>query len=235
MQKYSIGVLTYQIAHRKTWDTLALLKAKGYENIQVFATPLFYQKKFLPLYDHRPTLPDLKRLSFELDTREICKNYHYYYYEIDGYDELEDASPDVYLVCGAGILPQKLIQTKKVVNCHPGYIPLARGLDAFKWAIVENLPLGVTSHIIGSEVDAGEIIQRVEVPMFPQDTFYELAQRQYDYEVYLLVQALEHLDEKHIYLPAGNTVQHRRMPQEIEKNLMNYFEKYKENYFKKAK
>ena len=30
-----IGILTYDVKHRKTYDTLCLLKAKGYDNVNV--------------------------------------------------------------------------------------------------------------------------------------------------------------------------------------------------------
>ena len=51
-----IGVLTYNIPHRKTYDTLCLLKARGYKDVIVFAMPLHYKKQFKPLYEHRPQL-----------------------------------------------------------------------------------------------------------------------------------------------------------------------------------
>ena len=37
-----IAVLTYNQPHRKTYDTICLLKAKGYENVVVYAQEMTY-------------------------------------------------------------------------------------------------------------------------------------------------------------------------------------------------
>ena len=50
----TIAVLTYNQKHRKTYDTLCLLKAKGYSNVRVFGQPMTYRKKRYPLIEHRP-------------------------------------------------------------------------------------------------------------------------------------------------------------------------------------
>lgn len=41
-----------------------------------------------------------------------------------------------------------MIQKYRIINAHPGYIPVVRGLDSLKWAIVEGLPIGVTTHLL---------------------------------------------------------------------------------------
>ena len=69
-----IAVLTYNVKHRKTYDTLCLLRAKGYKDITVFAQPLTYQKKKYPLVKHRPDL------VFNIpEPAELCENLGYEY------------------------------------------------------------------------------------------------------------------------------------------------------------
>ena len=42
------------------------------------------------------------------------------------------------LIGGAGILPKKLVNSMKIINSHPAYLPYVRGLDSLKWAIYGN-------------------------------------------------------------------------------------------------
>lgn len=67
-----IGVLTYIGRHRKTYDTLCLLKARGYHNVKVYAVPYQYTKTFCPLYEHRPCVND----NFP-ETEDICRSFGY--------------------------------------------------------------------------------------------------------------------------------------------------------------
>lgn len=224
-REYDCVVLTYNVKHKKTYDTLCLLKAKGYHKVLVWATPFTYVKKFHPIFEHRP------EMIVDIDTERLCKNFGFdYRLSKSGYDELKVSQDTPVLVCGAGLIPDDFIKKYKVINSHPGYIPLARGLDALKWAIHDNVAIGATTHIIGDEIDAGEIIERREIPVYINDTFHALSQRVYDNEIDMLVRTLELLDEKHTYISAQGEEAHKRMPPEIEKNLMMNFENYKIKY-----
>lgn len=217
-----IGVLTYNECHRKTYDTLCLLKARGYENISVYATPMHYKKVFQPLISHRPGL------SYNIpDPEELCRNLGFRYNE-DVFDRFEFEENMVFLVCGAGILPDDFIKKYPVINAHPGYIPLSRGLDAFKWAVYEKQPIGVTTHLLGSYIDAGEIIERRIIDVKKYDTFHAVAARVYETEIGMLVDALEKLNENHEYIiPDQSSKVHKRMPHEIEEELLEKFEELK--------
>ena len=171
----NIIVLSYTEAHRKTYDTLLRLKAKGYGDVTVYARPYHYKKIYKPLIEHRP-------VSYGFGTKELCQNLRY------GYEEFDEVYPTfdtkkVILIAGAGIIPREVIKSNVIINAHPGYIPDVRGLDALKWAIVEDKPIGCTTHILGDEVDAGIIIERKEVPIYEYDTFHALANRVYEYEI----------------------------------------------------
>lgn len=224
---YKIGVLTYNIRHRKTYDTLCLLKAKGYTDVTVFAQPLHYKKTFHPLIEHRPIL------NMEIpEPKILCNNFQYTYIEQD-IEKLQVPPAMTLLVCGAGIIPDEIVKQNIIINAHPGYIPEARGLDALKWAIYEKKKIGVTSHIIGKYVDAGEIIERREVRIFKYDTFHSLAQRVYETEIDMLVEAIGKLEEPHNFIEPGENVLHKRMPHEKEIELLEKFEEYKKLYCEK--
>lgn len=213
-------VLTYDVPHRKTYDTLCLLKAKGYRNVLVWAVPLHYKKTFKPMYEHRPPVCN------HITTPEICKNFDYQYYvSKNGYRDMPVNKDVPILSCGAGIISQDIVEKYMIINSHPGYIPYARGLDSFKWAVFEKLPIGVTTHYIGKEIDAGYVIERREVPVYHNDTFHALAQRVYENEIEMLVDALEHIQKPGFYVPAGDNPLHKRMQPEQEIHLLDCFQK----------
>lgn len=215
-----IGVLTYDVKHRKTYDILSLLKAVGYSNVIVYAIPMHYVKKRYPLYEHRPELingmplPDI-----------LCKNLNFTYEqgELDSFNIEKDR---VMLIGGAGILPIDFVKKHIIINSHPGYIPLCRGLDSFKWAIINNQPIGVTTHLLGEYIDAGYVIERKEIKVYLNDTFHSLANRVYENEVSMLVDAIKKYNNTNLILPNNNEI-HKRMPSDIEKDLLVQFEKYK--------
>lgn len=222
-----IAVLTYPVKHRKTYDVLSLLKANGYTDVKVYAIPFHYQKKHLPIIQHRP------EMNFKIpEINELCSNLGYQYEQ----GELESVDIDrdrIVLIAGAGILPEEFVDKHVIINAHPGYIPNCRGLDAFKWAIAENQPIGVTTHLLGREVDAGKIIERRFIDIYKTDTFHSVAQRVYENEVAMLIEAIEKSDDRYLKtVSVGSYEIHKRMPHRIEENLMEMFELYKKNYAK---
>lgn len=217
-----IAVLTYNQKHRKTFDTLCLLKAKGYHSIKVFAQPMKYEKKTYPLVNHRPELivnipePDV-----------LCKNMGYTYIEGRFCETIPESDNDtLFLLCGAGILSMDFVSRHRIINSHPGYIPLERGLDAYKWSIYYDIPFGVTTHFLGEYIDGGEIIGRREIDIYPFDTFHSVAQRIYENEIDMLISTVEYENDKHEFIVPKNEV-FKRMPSEIEKTLYERFEKRK--------
>ena len=219
--RYDCIVLTYDAPHRKTYDTLCLLKVRGYADVLVWAVPMHYKKKFKPIYEHRPQTYDYMKPEI------LAKQFGYTYYRADSFDEFGFDYSIPVLICGAGIIPNNVIRNYNVINAHPGYIPLVRGLDALKWAIVDERPIGVTTHLLGDEIDAGEIIDRKIIEIHSNDTFHSIAQKVYEIEIVMLVDAIEMLTSEHVYMPAGDNTLHKRMPAEIEKNLLSKFEEYK--------
>ncbi len=219
-----IGVLTYNVPHQKTYDVLSLLKAKGYKDVIIYGRDLYYQKKYAPLLEHRPELtqaipPDI-----------LCRNLEYSFVRCESekqYGEIMLPHGSVVLYCGAGILPAEIIEKYRIVNAHPGYIPIVRGLDSLKWAILEGKPIGVSTHLIGEEVDAGYLIERKTVKIKENDTFHALAYRIYWTEINMLIEAIEKVDNVCEYVEPGVHVLHKRMPHELEKTLLAKFEERK--------
>ena len=212
-----IIVLTYNVPHRKTYDTLCILKARGYEQVTVRAKPFHYKKTFQPLVSHRPE-------SNGVNTQKLCENFGYRYLEWTD-EVLVFQEKKKMLVCGAGIIPDEMVKSNMIINSHPGYIPDVRGLDALKWAILEDRKIGCTTHLLGDEIDAGLIIERKEIPVYPYDTFHALAYRVYEQEILMLVDAIEKTENASEYISGNSSPVHKRMPHEMEKGLFAALEK----------
>lgn len=219
----NLSVLTYNIKHRKTYDILCLLKALGYENVFVYAMALQYKKTFQPILQHRP------EMTWQIDTEMLCRNFLYKYCEIESYDEIKQHDNSIILIGGAVLLPDEFVKKYRIINAHPGYIPNSRGLDAYKWAIYEKQPIGVTAHLVGEEIDAGEVILRKKVSVYKNDTFYSLAQRVYENEIKIMVEAIPHTikNKDMAYISGDGYIVHKRMPKDIERGLLDAFEEYK--------
>lgn len=215
-----IGVLTYDIPHRKTYDTLMMLKAFGYSEVKVVGTPLHYIKKKFPLIEHRPGP------IIDVSPSKLCERLGYKYFLEQNLEDLFSKG-DKLLIAGSGIINDEDIINFQIINSHPGYLPLARGLDAYKWSVYKGLPIGVTTHRLGLEIDGGLLIDRKEIFIKEVDTFHSIATKIYETEIKMLIEAIEKIDSANEYLNVKNTILHKRMPEELEKELFIKFEKLK--------
>ena len=213
-----ITVLTYDAPHRKTQDLLFRLKVNGYDDVNVLATPWVERKNFKPLIPHR------KFNILDIEPFDLCKKLNYNFNKIK-VDDLSNLKNEWILIGGAGILPSDVVNTERVINSHPAYLPYVRGLDSLKWAIYYGDPIGVTTHIISEECDAGKLIRREFVPLYSWDTFHSVAQRQYELEIDMLVDSIK--DVKSATLEELSTTKSkpmRRMSHRHEVRLMKRFQ-----------
>ena len=214
-----IGVITYDINHLKTEQILFGFLSQNYE-VKIYLLPFVERPQRAITFNHRPNF------LLGAHPREIAKKYDL---------EIQDISNDKYLVSeadylivgGAGILSENIINKNKVINCHPGIIPISRGLDSFKWAILENKRLGVTLHMIDKEVDSGEVIKVKETDVFKRDSLESLARRHYENEINLLLKFGDYIKfPSNTYSNNRVGIQKKRMTIEKEKEMTKKFEKY---------
>ena len=122
-----IAVISYNTPHRKTQDVLHGLKAKGYQNVKIFALPFLQRKNpFKPIYQHRPS----KAIQVNLD--DYCNNFGYNFDLTTAEtlnNQLNDYKAEYVIIAGAGLLPDELVENHRIINTHPGFLPLTRGLD----------------------------------------------------------------------------------------------------------
>lgn len=225
-----IQIITYAVPHRKTQDTLISLKYLGYDDVEVLAIPWVERKKSsTPLIPHRPWEP--KKISPDIFVTNL--GYTYTVVDTDLLHTALDKDAEAILLCGAGILPESIVSEVSIINAHPAYLPYVRGLDALKWAIYYNKPVGVTTHIIDLEVDAGILIRREKIPLYEWDTFHSFALRQYEKEIEMLVGSIQDIKNNvpSFLLEITSSPVYKRMPREKEMELLNLFEKRKSDVF----
>ncbi len=86
---------------------------------------------------------------------------------------LEKFNPDLIVVASYGqILPKEVIEMAKFgcINVHASLLPQYRGASPIQWAIMDgNKETGVTIMQVVFELDAGDIISQVRVPIEDDD------------------------------------------------------------------
>lgn len=221
-----IGLITYDYAHLKTEQVMnGLIRKNNLFEAIVYALPFIPRfKKAEPLLKHRPD--QIKGIS----AASIAKAYDIPYNKCESDLDIDNGC-DIYLVLGSGILSKECIDGKKIINCHPGIIPAARGLDSFKWSVLKMKPLGVTLHYIDESVDEGEIIAVIPTPVYQEDTIETFARRHYENEIGILVDYEFYLNNpNNSFASIQSDEPCMRMKRTDEVKMISVFEEYKQEY-----
>jgi len=91
--------------------------------------------------------------------------------------DLKSIKPDVIAVVAFRILPEDVfnIPPKGTVNVHGSLLPKYRGAAPINWAIINGeTETGVTTFFIKKEVDTGNMIDQLKIPIRPDQTAGEL-------------------------------------------------------------
>jgi phosphoribosylglycinamide formyltransferase-1 len=218
-----VTLITYDTQHAKTADICYQLRAaREIESLDFLLVPFTPRPERPVLLRHRPdqfTGPTIRDLATALGGR---------IWEYDRRAEAVERS-DYLLVGGANILEPELANCGKIINAHAGLIPLVRGLDSFKWAILDGKPIGNTLHFIDAEADAGSVIHQEMTPLFANDTIETFAERHYRLELAMLGRFPDHLSGG-TKLELELTEARKRMPAETEKQMLAAFEGYKAKF-----
>ncbi len=219
----SIGLITYQVPHLKTEQILIPLLHRGYD-LSVYALPFKYRKQRYPIFNHRPDH------QASINTRILAEKHGIRYINCESGNDIDNRC-DIYLIMGAAILPKEIVSNRFILNSHPGIIPNSRGLDAFKWAILQKRRIGVTLHRIDETVDYGTIYSVQPTPVYKEDKIEYLARRHYENEINILLDFERYLNEpindfKDIEVQEPT----RRMKPEQEQQMLDTFHEYLKQY-----
>jgi len=194
-RRIMLVVFTYDFPHKKSHDGLLKLIYSGCRPDLVIGAP------FRDLgFKSSPLLRVSPRGLRYPATAELCK-YFGIAYEVTPHDSIQlskqmsDLKPDLGVILGARILKVNIISNfqKGIINMHPGCLPDNRGLDNLKWAIFDELPQAVSTHLIDSKIDLGELIEICTVPVFEDDSFIDIFVRIQNYELESLISVLNKL------------------------------------------
>lgn len=224
-----IGVFAYNFKHWKTQVGLFNLCMSGNKPDVIFAAdPVdlsFYRSKIrVSPKDQFLWHPREIANYFGIDYRVVAHNSE------ETSDLVKSYSLDVGVILGARILKPVAFRSFKlgVINMHPGVLPENRGLDNLKWAILKNLPQGVTSHLIDEKIDRGLLLMRKEITVYKDDTLVDLHVRIQNLEQSMMIESLDFLKNREEELPSlEKGSYHKSVPEEMEKTLMEKFKEYK--------
>lgn len=219
-----IGLITYDTPHLKTEQLLAALWVRGERELTLLGLPFRPRPQRPVRFAHRPEMAEGAHPA------ELAAHFDLPWMPLPDAAVLP-AGFDVLLVAGAGLLPAEVIREVPIVNAHPGLIPAVRGLDSFKWAIHDQMPLGNTLHLIDEAIDAGRHLAAVRTPVLASDTIERLARRHYALELELLANFARHLREPEA-APSDLPVRpsRKRMPVEDEERMLDAFDAYKARF-----
>jgi phosphoribosylglycinamide formyltransferase-1 len=219
-----VAVFTYQSPHRKSEELINGLVAMGETIDAVIGVPFTPRPERPVVFHHRP---DQNKAAHPKD---ITARHKLPYVEVASIDQIPTGLPLCLTAIGL-LVPASVLARTKVINCHAGLLPIVRGLDAFKWAVLEDKPLGVSLHWIDADIDRGDHIASVPTPVLKSDTLDSLAQRHYDNEVQTLIQFRRHLANTTPPLHAGPAGPARkRMPAAVERDMMAHFPAYRDAF-----
>ncbi len=99
----------------------------------------------------------------------------------DNIDQILSTKPDMILVCSYGkIIPKQIIDYPefKCINIHPSLLPKYRGATPIESAILNcDAITGVTYMVMSSQLDAGNIIDQIEIKIDDHETGVSLKEK----------------------------------------------------------
>ena len=230
-------VFAYDFPHKKTYEGLLWLHVHRVKIAAVIAAPrveLRIRESAIRVAPSGLTFPHPREVATRIGVP--------YYVAAHNSPEclrlLKKHEPRVGVVLGARILSQEVIDcfSLGVLNMHPGLIPENRGLDNVKWAILNGIDQGVTTHLIagGKDVDLGRLIERRVVPVLPDDTLVDICLRLQNAELQMMVEAIERIaagSGRGTFPPFTNRGVYRSaVPPDLEERLMEQFREYRDGW-----
>lgn len=223
-------IFAYNFEHNKTNDIILecvknnieieLIIAQNKKKLNIAKLPFSYSKSEPPNIHPRELAKKLKIPYLVQDHNSV-----------DTIKLLDDFKPKLGMVAGARIISEKVINKFSIgiINFHPGDLPEIRGLYSIPRAIKKGSKVMVTSHLIDSNIDAGQLIEKKEVKVFKHDTIFDISERSYLTELSLVKSSVSNaLENKFIKLDISSSAYDYQIPFNSLKEFEQYFKLYKE-------
>lgn len=228
-----VCLFVYEFPHFKSEHGLKTLLSYGHDISLVIAQP--FKKLSVP----RSNFKISPKLPVSGDVKAMCesKNIPYVVFDHDSFESYEKIvkyKAQIGIILGARILKEATINmfNNGILNIHPGKIPENRGLDNFKWALINNIQMANTAHLIDKRIDMGALLKVSETKVFKDDTLYDFYLRHFFSEFSLMVESLTLLQQNDFKLvkQISNGSYFNAVPSNLDNKLINYFENYKLMY-----
>ncbi|MBP1760499.1 MAG: Phosphoribosylglycinamide formyltransferase [Firmicutes bacterium] len=125
-------------------------------------------------------------------------------YESEIVKELKSRDIDLVVLAGYMRLVGKVLLQSyphQILNIHPALLPSFTGLHAQRQAVDYGVKFsGCTVHFVDDGMDTGPIIDQVVVPVLPDDTEDDLAERILEQEHKLYARVLQWIAEGRVYI-----------------------------------
>ena len=170
---YKVAVFAYDFCHKKTQDILVNLYILGVSDVVVFLAPR------VEIANSGGNKPYISITNEDVEhSRTICDNLDYKYYVIphDEHHKISEFSNkhqrNLAIISGARILKENIINIFEygVINYHPGALPETSGLNSIFWMVRKNSRPVATAHFIDQKVDAGRLIDELEINLNKDDS-----------------------------------------------------------------
>ena len=228
-----IGVFAYNFPHWKTQEGIHNLMLSGNKPDIIFAAdPVkldFYKSKIrITPKDLYLTHPKKIAEQYGIDYKVVIHNSQ------ETNQLVKKYNLDLGIILGARILKPISFENFRigVINMHPGLLPDNRGLDNIKWAILNDIPQGVTTHLIDSKIDRGTFIQREKIKIYKDDSLLDIHLRIQNLEQKMMVNAIDFLkyENNNPDILLGEGTYYKSVPAETEKSLRTKFREYKKKW-----
>ena len=227
--KLPIIIFGYAFPHKKTCDFLSLMVDMGFEDLHVIGAP-----KILLKGNQESKLNEDYSSKFDVKKRCSLLNISFTECMHDNVKEINEIrrsiGAEIAIISGARILKAKIIRlfSEGVVNFHPGKIPETSGLDSFYYTIKNQIPMGVTAHLIDYRVDAGNFIFFETLRICKDDTFSSLKESLYEIQLIALKRYLKNFLGKDInFMEIDRPKKNNPMNNNEKKYLESKFNKWK--------
>ena len=227
-----IGLFSYNFVHKKSYEYLMRLIFEGYEISCIFAAD--WVKLNIASSEIRISPKDIGYIHSKTVADKFKIPYHVVLHNSDDCVKLiKQYDLDVGVILGARILKKFVIDAFNIgiINLHPGVLPYNRGLDNVKWAIFDDLPQGHTCHLIDERIDWGQILVVKPVQVYKDDTLLDLYLRVMFMGEEVMIEGLKLIEEGKIPpVTRSEGKYNKALPPDLESNLFERFEEYKNNY-----
>lgn len=229
----TIALFAYDFPHKKTQDILLSLSAATIDVAYVIASP--WEKLPIP----NPTVRLMPEFNNLIHPRKLCSLLNINYQVMKHNDPktmsyLQEHPVDYWVISGARILSSKIIAAtnNRIINIHPGLLPEMRGLDTFLWSIKEDVHPGISAHFISPTIDAGELLYRERLELYPDDTVLDVNLRLLERQSQILLQCFEVLKQTRagarVNLDTSVTKYHGKMSPELERASIKRFSQWRD-------